>query len=158
MSCQDFSDRLQRLLDRRRPPERDQRLIRHANGCQECRRKLIAWQQIAAVVQSDPETVRGGWRWAVPALAAAIVLAVLFNRGLDREPEGADRVASLETVEVDSPQTLDPAGWWRDVQSRDWVAETMPTVQRVSDSVAPLGRSLMQAVTLLTLGGGERAA
>ena len=53
---------------------------------------------------------------------------------------------------------LDPAGWWRSVQDRDWVGQTMPTVQSVKEGVAPLGRTLMRAVTILTIGGQDQTS
>jgi hypothetical protein len=53
---------------------------------------------------------------------------------------------------------LDPAGWWRSVQDRDWVSQTMPAVQSVKQGVAPIGRSLMRAVTILTTGGYDQTS
>jgi hypothetical protein len=44
---------------------------------------------------------------------------------------------------------------WLRVQQRDWIDQSMPTVRKVGQSVAPLGRSIRKAVSLLTVGGGE---
>jgi hypothetical protein len=44
---------------------------------------------------------------------------------------------------------------WSRVQHRDWIDQSMPTVRKVGQSVAPLGRSIRKAVSLLTVGGGE---
>jgi Putative zinc-finger len=44
---------------------------------------------------------------------------------------------------------------WLLVQQRDWIDQSMPTVRKVRESVAPLGRSLRKAVSILTTGGGE---
>jgi hypothetical protein len=44
------------------------------------------------------------------------------------------------------------------VQRRDWVGNTMPTVRTVQEGVAPLGRTLMRAVTILTLGAREQTS
>lgn len=53
---------------------------------------------------------------------------------------------------------LDPAGWWRSVQDRDWVGQTMPAVQSVKQGVAPIGRSLLRAVTILTTSGHDQTS
>lgn len=56
---------------------------------------------------------------------------------------------------------LDPAIWWQGVRNRDWVGHTMPAIESVQRGVAPLGRTLIRAVTILTTGGplpGEPAA
>jgi len=52
----------------------------------------------------------------------------------------------------------DAAQWWYQVQPQDWLAQTMPTVHWVREGVAPLGRSLLQAVSILTSGVGEGAS
>jgi hypothetical protein len=53
---------------------------------------------------------------------------------------------------------VDPVGWWRDVQDRDWVSQTMPTVRSMQEGVAPLGRTLMRAMTILTTGGRDQTS
>ena len=53
---------------------------------------------------------------------------------------------------------LDPVVWWRGMRQRDWIAQTMPTVQTVRDGVAPLGRSIRRAVTLLATVGGDQTS
>ena len=50
----------------------------------------------------------------------------------------------------------DPAAWFQDVQQRDWLGQTMPTVESFRDGVAPIGRSLLRAVTILTTSGHGR--
>jgi hypothetical protein len=45
---------------------------------------------------------------------------------------------------------IHPALLWNDLRQRDWLGETMPTVHYVRDGVAPLGRSIKRAATLLT--------
>ena len=102
-------------------------------------------------------------------LAAAILLAVVLRMslgGLD-----GDSTVSLASLSlsprsasepvVDTSASLivadtDPTDWWRRVHGRDWFGETMPVVRSVGEGVAPLGRSLLQAVTILTIGGGDR--
>jgi hypothetical protein len=51
----------------------------------------------------------------------------------------------------------DPTDWWNSVQDRDWLGQTMPTVNSVREGVAPIGRSLLRAVTILA-GGSERTS
>jgi hypothetical protein len=67
-----------------------------------------------------------------------------------------DQVAVTETTNTSSTndvqQSLDALEWWASVRERDWMAETMPVVRSVQRGVAPLGRSLLQAVTVLTVG------
>ena len=68
----------------------------------------------------------------------------------------ADQVAVTETNNTSSTNdvqpSLDALEWWASVRERDWMAETMPAVRSVQQGVAPLGRSLLQAVTVLTVG------
>jgi hypothetical protein len=102
-------------------------------------------------------------------LAAAVLLAVVLRSSfatsdgqgaiaqasLSRSPSsiaGHDGGAAASLVAAD----VDPTNWWRQVHGRDWFGETMPAVRRVREGVAPLGRSLLQAVTILTIGGGGR--
>ncbi len=67
---------------------------------------------------------------------------------------------------VDQPQptsmlaSMSIDQWWHEVNQRSWIDSTMPsvmpTVESVRQGVAPLGRSLVQAVGLLTrFGGGQ---
>lgn len=52
----------------------------------------------------------------------------------------------------------DAGNWWQQVDRQEWIDSAMPTVQSMRDGVAPLGRSFVQAVTLLTRFGGARAS
>ncbi len=58
--------------------------------------------------------------------------------------------------------TIDPSSWWQNVQERDWINRTLdntkPTVESMRNGVAPLGRSLVIAVTLLTRIGGDQTS
>tara|TARA_R110002073_G_scaffold65408_34_gene163530 strand:+ start:9095 stop:9718 length:624 start_codon:yes stop_codon:yes gene_type:complete len=49
-----------------------------------------------------------------------------------------------------------PVAWFHDVQQRDWLGQTMPTVESFRDGVAPIGRSLLRAVTILTTAGKDQ--
>lgn len=62
------------------------------------------------------------------------------------------------TVLAQATGEVDPTLWWRRVQDRDWVGQTMPTVRSLREGVAPLGRSLMRAVTILTIGGRDQTS
>tara|TARA_R110002049_G_scaffold2750_8_gene22159 strand:- start:78294 stop:78959 length:666 start_codon:yes stop_codon:yes gene_type:complete len=84
---------------------------------------------------------------------------------LDSSSPSSSMTAAASTVTIatsanDSSihSTVDAAQWWQDVQQRDWVAQTMPTVRSVREGVAPLGRSILQAVSILTIGSGERTS
>jgi hypothetical protein len=48
--------------------------------------------------------------------------------------------------------------WWQRVGGQEWVDRTVPAMRSVRDGVAPLGRSFIQAVTILAGGGGARAS
>jgi hypothetical protein len=162
MKCQEFSQRLQQTLDDRSDLGSDWQLQQHAQQCPQCREQWQAWQQIASVMQPAVDTVsssdrpRRTWRpvATVAALAAAVLLAVLwqYSAASPELPAGGGDPVGV-TLLPGQADPVDPADWWRHVQRRDWMAQTMPAVRSVRDGVAPLGRSLLQAVTLLTTGG-----
>ncbi|NND96064.1 MAG: hypothetical protein HKN47_01905 [Pirellulaceae bacterium] len=98
----------------------------------------------------------------------AIGAGVMTGAGAVNHADGAsqsghaDRLSSPSesdprTAERKSPD-MDPSLWWRRIQSRDWIAQTMPAMQSVRDGVAPLGRSLVNAVTILAIGPRERTS
>jgi hypothetical protein len=168
MNCHQFAARLQQTLDDRRRPEADLQLRDHTTHCSDCRRQLQAWQQISGVISRQPESGRRRSPVAC-GLAAAILLAVVLRLsvgGLD-----GDSSLSSASLSVSPPSAAEPVvdttaslivadtdatNWWRQVHGRDWFGETMPVVRSVREGVAPLGRSLLQAVTILTIGGGDR--
>lgn len=165
MNCQDFASRMQRRLDDRLPLESDRQLRRHAQHCQICRAEFDAWQQIASVMPLSAAISKNRFRpLAWSGLAAGALLAVAMSwSSLPGNSWRPNRVGFGEAVvqsddfsRADVGGTVDPALWWRDVQQRNWVSQTMPAVRRVREGVAPLGRSLLQAVTILTVGGRDR--
>ena len=105
------------------------------------------------------------------AVAASVMLMVLswsFG-GLNNDQVGSSAITTTAmTVQNQGPDgspsfaflsrdpAISPDRWWEEVQQRDWLAQTMPTVRSVRDGVAPLGRSILQAVSILTIGSGER--
>lgn len=155
MNCDEFDDRLQQALDDRASPRSDPDLSRHADRCAACRHQLQAWERIAAVIPVHPRVSRRRSR-LVATLAAGILIAVVVRGFTSTEPANGTGDLEIETPTDLAAAQVDPSGWWRQVQDRDWVAQTMPAVRSVREGVAPLGRSLLQAVTLLTTGSGDR--
>ena len=158
MNCDEFAGRMQDRLDERLPLETDWRLQRHAKVCPNCRSQLQAWQRVATVVNpsADQKSRSRQALWGVMGLAAALLLmSVLRQQSTDSRPPVAPH-AVAQVGEGADAAGMDPQIWWRDVQDRDWIAQTMPAVRSLREGVAPLGRSLLQAVTILTTGSGEQ--
>lgn len=182
MNCDEFQHRMHQCLDDRLSMDSDRDLSRHARQCEFCRVRMQAWSQIASVMsdrpatpaatapvlmESRPDADSNHSRFAlrnVAGLAAAMLIAMVAvwyaaspsSSPLVDSGDGVVDAAGVDEGELMLAQTtsrLDPADWWRSVQDRDWVSQTMPTVQSVKDGVAPIGRSLMRAVAILTLGG-----
>lgn len=57
--------------------------------------------------------------------------------------------ASLAASDPTSRSNSDSPAWWSMVQEERWVLSTIPAMNSVSQSVAPLGRSMKQALTIL---------
>jgi len=181
MNCDEFGQRLHQCLDDRVPIDSDIELRRHAKRCESCRAQMHAWCQIATIIPGRatdlcaadlrPSSASKRSIGLVPALAglaAAMLIAVtsfwhasdLGTAIVDSDAADVDS-AGMDDHEVVLAQVtgeLDPAGWWRSVQDRDWVSQTMPAVQSVKQGVAPIGRSLMRAVTILTTGGYDQTS
>jgi len=169
MNCDEFAQRMHQRLDDRLSLASDGELRRHACQCPSCRAELHAWRRIASVMPVSSGDVRPtliGNRYvrtvsAIAGLAAAILFALVVVGNVEDS-----RTTAIDSAAVDDHETalaqqtseLDPALWWRDVQDRDWVRQTMPAVRSVQQSVAPIGRSLMRAVTILTVGGREQTS
>lgn len=72
-------------------------------------------------------------------------------------PAGADTplrgTASSEQSASEDPLKLaavwTPTQWWMSVAEDDWVTETMPAVDSMREGVAPIGRSMRRAMTIL---------
>ena len=168
MNCDSFSRRMHQRLDQRQSLESDRELIDHARRCGACRSELDTWRQIASVMPATAaEPSEGSWRWDRGKIAVAISLAACFLIVLmiDRGGSDLDPATSTRELAIDRPENalaqanadVDPALWWRSVQDRDWLGQTMPTVNSVREGVAPIGRSLLRAVTILT-GGIEQTS
>ena len=101
------------------------------------------------------------------AIAAGVALIVSVARSDTDSPAGsASPVSSLSPEKIANVQpvqeatqanatitNVDPAVWWQQLQSRDWIGQTMPTVQSVRAGVEPFGKPFKQAVSILTMGG-----
>ncbi|MDC0288799.1 hypothetical protein OAL01_05050 [Rubripirellula sp.] len=129
------------------------------------------WLEIAPLFESDRNqcakidnvSSSKGYRAIPPMLTAALAIAILIAvvgispTKSNSKPILSDVSASSGTL-AQATGELDPVVWWRSVQDRDWVEETMPTVRSVRQGVAPLGRTLVRAVTILTIGGEGRTS
>ena len=75
---------------------------------------------------------------------------------LDQQPKTPSDGAP---VAADVVSNIDATNFWQRVQERDWIQRTMPTVmptvQSIQDGVAPIGRSFVDVVRILTTGGRE---
>ncbi|MFK8115475.1 MAG: anti-sigma factor [Rubripirellula sp.] len=170
MNCDDFGQQLNDRLDDRLPIDCGE-LRDHARECASCQAQMDAWQQISsilpagsvAVSRSDSSRRYAGGR----AFAIAAVLLVAFTIHWKTDlgqafsqsgsvPSQVDR--GDEATVLAQAGDLDPIGWWREVQDRDWINQTMPTVKSVQQGVAPIGRSLMRAATILTIGGPNQTS
>ncbi len=171
MRCEEFREHLHKRLDQRLPLGSDRNLHRHAANCEECWSELRVWLEIGPLLESggsdcdefDVPPSSKGYHVLAPMLMAVVAAAILIAvvgispTKSDSQPilsEGSPFPGTLAQVTGE----LDPVVWWRSVQDRDWVEETMPTVRSVRQGVAPLGRTLVRAVTILTIGGEGRTS
>jgi len=183
MNCNEFEQRMNQRLDNRTSLEGDDELCRHASDCEHCRAQLDAWKLVSSIMPANEttppvEVSRSDYSrglLAVVGLAAAILwmvstapyqadpikpsvkkIAVIDNIARMKSEPAA--LAQTPSQLAQNPGQIDPALWWRSVQNQDWVGQTMPTVRSVQEGVAPIGRSLMRAVTILTIGGREQTS
>ena len=186
MRCEDFLRRMHDRLDVRSALDSDEQLWQHAERCSQCRSRLRAWQQVASALNaaapasSDRPARRLsasgaslrrptgslGLGWAGLALAACVLVTLV----LQPEPPGRKApVGQTRAVAQAEPARLQPAArprhaappvhpalWWKRMRQREWLDQAMPAVHSVAEAVAPLGRSLLQAVVILAHGQGTR--
>ena len=175
MNCDDFNDWLQEQLDQRHNFVVSKSAGKHLRQCPVCRQQLDAWQQIASILPAEHvlQTIdasqfqqrRLHYGWVAAASAAAICL-MIFGASLLLSNVGENKTRSLAKIEINrtseyndlSSASIDASRWWDTVRQRDWIGQTMPTVKSMRDGVAPLGRSLVQAVSLLTYSGGDQTS
>jgi hypothetical protein len=161
MNCDDFFELMNERLDARLPINEDVMLCRHAKSCDSCRAQMDAWNQIATVMPREATSVPVSLpKWSMSAIAA-VAVALLLAFSIDWH--STDQKISVDQLGAEGSAfakagELDPMGWLQQLQQRDWVGDTMPTVESVQRGVAPLGRTLMRAATMLTIGGPSRAS
>lgn len=179
--CDQFADRLQRLLDQRADVAEDAWLKSHAQDCQQCEMDWEVWASIDQTLNlnesledtnAPAEThrlapIRTKRILSTPSMVAASL--VVFALGTvwavrSSDPSLGNRAP---TVAKSDPHASpggqgDIAMFAKNLGDGDLVLDhnqlidhTMPTVRNVGQGVAPLGRSLRQAVTILTVGGKE---
>ena len=171
MRCEEFLEHLHDRLDRRLPLGLDPTLEQHAANCEECWSEMRVWLEIGPLLESGHSGRAGvhitpssnGYSVLPPMLMAVLAVAILISvvgispTKSNSKPILRDGSASSGTL-TQATAELDPLVWWQSVQDRDWVEETMPTVRSVRKGVAPLGRTLVRAVTILTIGAEGRAS
>ena len=175
MSCDRFDQRMNVLLDDHQSLSDDPVLQSHTSTCAACQQKLLIWQSIEGIGPAcSPEFSNHDSfnRARVSVLAAAFLIAVglswcfrvddpvaanlKLSDPMSQAAGGPGLVDSAEsavpTEREERRSHLDPGRWWESVEPQQWLAQTMPTVRTVQESVAPLSRSLKQAVEILTFG------
>jgi hypothetical protein len=167
MNCEHLQNRMQHRLDDRLALDDDLEMIEHANGCESCLAHLQAWRSIEMVIDATsaarPEhqsQTLGPVFYRIAAIAASALIAfslITWNRSETAGQFASTNQAtdSAESESIDVASTLDALKWWQTVSQGEWLAQTMPTVRSVQEGVAPLGRSLMQLVTILTVGPSD---
>lgn len=181
--CERFDRRMQDRLDAREAIEEDPVLREHVASCAACRERRDAWLRVERGLFPASDTgefglgpehaeervawpnrgdlPRGG-RMTIVAVTAAAVLLVVALRPFDADPAGSSPMAvatgeDLPTVvgaAGETPVANGSAAWIDDFPGYGWLDRTMPAVLSMRDGVAPLGRSFLQAVTILSHGGG----
>lgn len=170
MNCEHFYQKMQDRLDDRLGLNGDQDLVQHASSCGNCRSKLDVWLSIESVIGSPRASVATPApkasrfpAYALACVAASVLIALtIVPRQQDRGSESravvslSSPASSFDPIQVDA--ALQAAQWWSEVRGDDWVAQTTPTVRSVREGFAPLGRSLMQVVTILMVGESGQAS
>ncbi|TWU41986.1 anti-sigma factor family protein [Novipirellula artificiosorum] len=107
------------------------------------------------VMTSPPEPISFAKAATNPAKAQPAPLAASVRA--DRSTDAVRSEFNHSTLtSVSEPREVPSASrnpWLQTVQNRNWIEQTMPTVQSFGRGVAPLGRSLLRAVTILTTSG-----
>ncbi len=176
--CQRFDRRMQERLDAREAIDDDVMLREHAASCAACRQRREAWLRIergllpASGASEVGHGAASGWRpsrgdrsllgrMTIVAAAAALLMMVAVRRFDAAGPESSSVVVvasgdratggrvpkGMMVADVSAP-------WIGEFSKQAWFDRTMPAVRSVRDGVAPLGRSFLQAVAILSHGGG----
>lgn len=182
MSCDQFQQRMDWLLDQRQDVNGDAVLSRHAETCSACRERLLMWSRIDEFVSPDPVT-RSDHVLKLPlmrsalATAAAILLFATLNPSSPIEQTNTNSIASVidmppksiskqnwvppaEVTKNPAPLASAATGqqftwqspqWWMAMSDDQWVNHTMPAVTSVRLGIAPIGRSMKQALSILMI-------
>ena len=173
MNCHEFEDRFHQLADDRLAPHQDALLQSHADECDDCAELLIGWEQIdsallfssvnepeEAIRQQSDNSQRDQARRVtrtvqfLASIAAALFLVVTINGSKTTNNNEVKTTVVLQPEQA-TVVTDQANQWWNDIQPQTWLAQTMPAVQSVRDGVAPIGRSVRQAVLILTSSGNR---
>ena len=172
MRCDDFTQWLQQRLDDRADLSMPTEINDHVVGCESCRGQLNAWNQISSILPVDRPPIRANDQptsgrvnvmlWV--SAAATVLLAFFVGQRLSSDApvvvqvqlETQQRIDSDPESSITLPMSVDPASLWQDIQSRDWIAQSMPAIESVRDSIAPMRRSVVQAMTILATGGRDQ--
>ncbi len=158
MTCDEFSELLQEEIDNRHPIEQCTRLVEHCHRCKNCHQQFDTWRLIeSAITLPSQQKHRRSRPVASFTLATSALLLIsigMFKRSNEHSPEVhhiASASQALRPPALDARERKDdPIVWIQGVHERYWVEQTMPTVSSFRAGVAPMGRSLLKAVTILT--------
>lgn len=178
MNCDQFQQRMDWILDQRQNVDRDAALMDHAESCETCCQRLQIWSTIddlvlpASVSVSDFGSKLPLMQSALAA-AAAILLFVTLIPSLTTDPPKTNTIASVvemspsSTTGPDARPIINPMSpgtaqstpqltwqspqWWTTMSDERWVSHTIPAVTSVRLGVAPIGRSMRQALSILMI-------
>lgn len=163
MNCQEFRDRLNKQLDARKPVTTDGPLARHAVNCGTCRLDFSIGVQIQSGDQMLKPCGRDRRRVAGFMVGIAAVIGLVCGYGWYAASPDSSVGPSTSSSELAMNQPAVTDGQmppldsvtWSEIHPRTWVGRTMPAVRSVQQSVAPVGRSFLKAVVLLTSGSAR---
>ena len=180
--CSQILMRLNDVIDRGESPVRDEVIAQHIRTCDRCDAKVRAWDRIQEQLDTVPKRctpnlepgvslaslpeqdvpVAAPGRDAVPGpvpigpgfnIAWPAAIAALFFFAIIGVHFAVTKAPHLDLSNREPSATMENV---RLVQSRQWLDRTVPVVRQtgrdVHAGVAPLGRSLRQAVAILSDG------
>lgn len=180
MDCEQFEDALHEMLDERSQPELSESALKHMSQCTECRSSYRGWQVIERAFEHEvkPAVSESRPSLRAPLAMAAVGLLLVVTVAARQHVQSNRHVAAGEQTNaafkslshLNAPETrvtvqtgvvesasqtglsvvTAPAQIWIDLSSDSWVQQTMPAMRSVREGMAPIGRSIRFAVTLLT--------
>jgi hypothetical protein len=166
MQCHEFEERMQALLDERRLPQSDARLLAHARSCAECSQWLLAQEllfrslgralspapsgdfaeRVLCQVEAQPDWRRRGTPgrvWLAAGVAATIAavallaLSLALNRGPGKPARGLITAPTRATAEsVPAPSLAVGNG-----PNRAPIDSALPLVTGRQQTASPIGAS-----------------